>query len=104
MRNASPIKINEYRVRSGAPTNPTNSFVELYNAGSQSVDVSNWTLTEHPALQAIFSAIKIPDGTNLAAGGFYLLGLSNSGLAAPARKGETTISVRSATMEPVRLR
>jgi hypothetical protein len=95
VRNASPIKINEYRVRSGAPANPTNSFIELYNAGSQSVDISNWTLTEHPALQAIFSAIKIPQGTKLAAGGFYLLGLSNSGLAVPARAGDSIFHVRS---------
>ena len=67
--------------------NLTNSFIELYNAGSQSVDISNWTLTEHPARQAIFSTVKIPAGTKLAASGFYLLGLSNSGLAAPARRG-----------------
>ena len=40
--------------------------------------------------------MKIPAGTKLATGGFYLLGLSNSGLAAPARKGDTVISVRSA--------
>ncbi len=40
-----PVKINEFRVTSGAPANLTNSFIELYNAGSQSVDISNWTLT-----------------------------------------------------------
>ncbi len=95
VRNASPIKINEYRVRSGAPANPTDSFIELYNAGSQSVDVSNWTLTEHPAHQAIFSAVKIPYGTKLAARGFYLLGLSNSGLVIPARTGDSTIHLRN---------
>jgi hypothetical protein len=95
VRNTSPIKINEYRVRSGAPVNQTNSFIELYNAGSQSVDISNWTLTEHPAHQAIFSTVKIPSGTNLAAGGFYLLGLSNSGLAVPARAGDGVIHVRN---------
>ena len=39
--------------------------------------------------------MKIPAGTKLAAGGFYLLGLSNSGLAVPARAGDTTIHVRS---------
>jgi hypothetical protein len=39
--------------------------------------------------------VTIPAGTKLGAGGFYLLGLSNSGLAAPARKGDTTITVRS---------
>jgi hypothetical protein len=95
VRNASPIKINEFRVRSGNPANPTNSFIEFYNAGSRSVDLSNWTLTEHPARQAIFSAITIPAGTKLAAGGFYLLGLSDSGLAVPARAGDSVIRVRN---------
>ena len=95
IRNARPVKINEFRVNSGAPGNPTDSFIELYNAGSQSVDISNWTLTEHPAHQAIFSTVKIPAGTKLAAGGFYLLGLSNSGLAVPARAGDSIIHVRN---------
>ena len=95
VRNASPVKINEYRVRSGAPTNSTNSFIELYNAGSQGVDLSNWTLTEHPAHDAVLSSIKIPAGTSLAAGGFYLLGLSNSGLAVPAHAGDSILHVRT---------
>jgi hypothetical protein len=96
VRNVSPIKINEFRI-SSRPTNSTDSFIELYNAGARSVDISNWTLTEHPTQQAIFSTVKIPTGTKLAAGGFYLLGLSNSGLAAPAHAGDTTINVRSTT-------
>ena len=75
--------------------NLTNSFIELYNAGSQSVDISNWTLTAHPAQQAIFSTVKIPAGTKLAAKGFYLLGLANSGLAAPARPGDSILHVRN---------
>ena len=95
VRSAGPVRINEYRVRSGPPANPTNSFIEIYNAGSRSVDISNWTLTEHPAQQAIFSTIKIPAGTSLAAGGFYLLGLSNSGLAAAARAGDNVVYVRN---------
>ena len=97
MRNVSPIKINEFRISDGSPTNSTNSFIELYNAGASDVDISNWTLTEHPTQQAIFSTVKIPAGTKLAAHGFYLLGLSNSGLAVPARAGDTTIHVRSTT-------
>ena len=97
VRDASPVKINEFRISSGAPANSTDSFIELYNAGSQSIDISNWTLTEHPAQQAIFSTVKIPAGTQLAAGGFYLLGLSNSGLVVPARAGDTAIHVRSTT-------
>jgi hypothetical protein len=95
VRNVSPIKINEFRISAGPPANSTDSFIELHNAGARSVDISNWTLTEHPAQQAIFSTVKIPAGTKLAAGGFYLLGLSNSGLAVPARAGDTTIHVRS---------
>ncbi len=97
VRNVSPVRINEFRISSGNPANATDSFIELYNAGSHSVDISNWTLTEHPTQQAIFSTIKIPSGTKLAAAGFYLLGLSNSGLAMPARTGDSTIYVRSTT-------
>jgi len=97
VRNASPVKINEFRISSGSPANPTDSFIELYNAGSQSVDISNWTLTEHPTQQAIFSTVKIPAGTRLASHGFYLLGLANSGLAIPAHAGDSTIHVRSTT-------
>jgi hypothetical protein len=97
VRNVSPIKINEFRISSSSSTNSTDSFIELYNSGPRSVDISNWTLTEHPAEQAIFSTVTLPPKTTLAAGGFYLLGLSNSGLAVPARKGDTTLHVRSTT-------
>jgi hypothetical protein len=87
VRNVSPITINEFR----------SSFIELYNGSASSVDISNWTLTTHATQQAIFSAIRIPAGTRIAARGFYLLGLSNSGLAVPARKGDNVIHVRSVT-------
>ena len=97
VRNVSPVKINEFRISAGPPTNATDSFIELYNAGARPVDISNWTLTQHQTQQAIFSAINIPAATKLAPGGFYLLGLANSGLAVPARAGDTTISVRSTT-------
>jgi hypothetical protein len=93
VRNVSPIKINEFRT--GTSDNPTNAFIELSNPGATAVDISRWTLTEHPAQQAVFSTVTIPAGTTLAAGGHYLLGLANSGLAAPARAGDTTVNVRS---------
>jgi hypothetical protein len=95
VRNVSPVKINEFRIGSGP--NSTDSFIELYNVGAEPVDISNWTLTEHTAQQAIFSAVKIPSGTKLSARGFYLLGLSNSGLAVSARAGDVTIHVRNTT-------
>ena len=95
VRNVSPVKINEFRI-SGA-SSATNSFIELYNAGSSPVDLSTWTLTERPAQQTIFSAMKIPAGTKLGPHHFYVLGLSNSGLAVPARKGDSSIHVRNTT-------
>jgi hypothetical protein len=95
VRNVRPITINEFRVSAGSPTNSTNSFIELHNAGARAVDLSNWTLTQHQTQQAFFSSVKIPAGTKLAAGGFYLLGLSNSGLAVPAKAGDKTIYVRN---------
>lgn len=94
VRNVSPVKINEFRIGDGTD-NATNSFIELYNAGKTPVDISNWTFNEHPTQMPVFSSVKIPAGTKIAAHGFYLLGLSNSGLAVPAKKGESTISVRS---------
>jgi len=95
VRNVSPVKINEFRIAGGSPANPSNSFIELFNAGSKDVDLSNWTLTEHQTQQAIFSAIKVPAGTKLASHGFYLLGLSNSGLAVAAKAGDATLYVRN---------
>jgi hypothetical protein len=97
VRNVSPIKINEFRISDGSPDNSTNSFIELYNAGDAEIDISNWTLTHHQTQMPIFSSVKIPAGTQLASHGFYLLGLSNSGLAVTAKKGESTIYVRSTT-------
>jgi hypothetical protein len=97
VRNVGPIKINEFRISDGSTTNTTNAFIELYNAGVKEIDISNWTLTQHQTQQAILSSVKIPAGTKLAAGRFYLLGLSTSGLAVPARAGDTTIHVRSTT-------
>jgi non-reducing end alpha-L-arabinofuranosidase len=97
VRNVSPVRINEFRISAGSSTNSTDSFIELYNAAAGSIDISNWTLTEHPTQQAISSTVKIPAGTKLAAHGFYLLGLSNSGLAVAAGAGDKTIHVRSTT-------
>jgi uncharacterized protein YuzE len=97
VRNVNPVKINEFRINDGSVTNSTNSFIELYNAGDEDIDISNWTLTQHPTQLPVFSAVKVPAGTNLSARGFYLLGLSNSGLAVPAKKGETIIYVRNTT-------
>ena len=95
MRNVFPIKINEVRFSAGA--NPTNQFIELYNASADAVDLSNWTLINTQSQWAPVKLATIPAGTKLASGDYYLLGLSSSGLAAPASAGTTTINVRSTT-------
>ena len=95
MRNAFPVKINEVRFSAGA--NSTNQFIELYNASDSAVDISNWTLINTQSQWAPVKLATIPAGTKLAAHGFYLLGLSSSGLAAPASPGATTINVSSTT-------
>ncbi|MBS1603018.1 MAG: lamin tail domain-containing protein [Bacteroidetes bacterium] len=94
VRNVSPVKINEFRVSDGSMENHSNSFVELYNAGEKEVDLSNWDFVLHATQMPVFSSVKIPAGTRLAAHSYYLLGLANSGLAVPARKGETMLFVR----------
>lgn len=95
VRNVNSVKINEFRLSDGS--NSTNSFIELYNAGENEVDISDWTFTHHATLLPIFSSVQIPAKTKLAAGSFYLLGLSTSGLAVPAKKGDSTVYVRSTT-------
>ncbi|HEX8758266.1 MAG TPA: arabinofuranosidase catalytic domain-containing protein, partial [Steroidobacteraceae bacterium] len=94
VRNVLPIRINEFRIGTSSAANATNSFIELYNAGSQAVDISGWTLTEHPSQQAVFSTVRMPAGAKLGAGGFYLLGLADSGLAAPAHARDISLYVR----------
>jgi hypothetical protein len=95
VRNVIPVKINEFRISSGSPSNPTNSFIELYNADSESVDISNWSLTARPTQQAYMTPIKVPAGTKLASHGFYLFGLANSGLVFPVGPTASTIYLRN---------
>ena len=99
VRNAEPVKINEVRFSNGG--NATDQFIELFNAASTPVDLSNWKLTHTPSQWATFKLATIPSGTRIAAHSFYLLGLANSGLAAPVSAGATSINVRStASFEP----
>lgn len=93
VRNAHPVKINE--VRFGVSSNLTDQFIELYNASTSTVDLSRWKLVSTQSQWAPVELVTIPEGTSLAAHGFYLLGLSNSGLAAPASAGTSTVYLRS---------
>ncbi|MFL6632305.1 MAG: arabinofuranosidase catalytic domain-containing protein [Massilia sp.] len=95
VRNVAPVKINEFRLSDGARDNATNAFIELYNAGEKAVDISNWTFAQHATREPLFSTVAIPAKTTLAPHGFYVLGLSNSGLVLPARPGDATLHVRN---------
>jgi non-reducing end alpha-L-arabinofuranosidase len=95
VRNVLPVKINEIRFSNSA--NATDQFIELYNASDAEVDLSNWALIHTWSQWAPVKLATIPSGTKLAAHGFYLLGLSSSGLAAPVSPGATNINIRSTT-------
>jgi non-reducing end alpha-L-arabinofuranosidase len=93
VRSVPQIKINE--VRFGA-ANSNNQFIELYNASTNAVDLSGWTLVHAPSQWAQVKLATIPGGTKLGRGAYYLLGLSGAGLASPASPGATTIHVNNA--------
>jgi hypothetical protein len=86
VRNVFPVKINEVRFETA--NNPTNQFIELYNASDRDVDLSNWSLINTRSMWAPVKLATIPAGTKISARSFYLLGLAGSGLAAPASRGE----------------
>ena len=87
VRSTEAVKINEFSV--------TDGFIELFNASDGEVNLSGWTVRQHAANIPYFSDIKIPSGTKLAPKAFYLLGMSGSGLAVDAAKGDDIIYVRT---------
>lgn len=93
VRNVHPVKINE--VLLGGNSNPTDQFIELFNASTRPVDLSLWSLVSTQSEWAPVTLAVVPQGTSLAPHDFYLLRLSDSGLAAPARAGTKTVYVRS---------
>lgn len=95
VRSVQPVKLNEVRFASGG--NATDQFIELYNAGATAVDVSGWRLVNTRTWSVPVTLATLPAGSSIAAHGHYLLGLANSGLAAPAARGATTLNLRSTT-------
>ena len=94
VRNVQPVRINEFRIADNRG-NSTNNFIELYNTSDKAVDISGWTVTEHSKNIPFSSSINIPSGTRLQPKSFYLIGLSNSGLAVDAAKGDDKVYVRT---------
>ena len=93
VRSVEAIRINEVRFASGG--NATDQFIELYNAGANPVDTSGWRLINTRTWSAPVTLAVIPAGTTIAPRSHYLLALANSGLAAGAAAGATTVNLRS---------
>jgi hypothetical protein len=78
------VTINEFvddeRTASAGQVNPdTREFVELFNAGGSSVDISGWTLTSKQIganfnLPAGTKTYTIPASQSIPAGGYYVIG------------------------------
>jgi hypothetical protein len=91
IRNVYPVKINEVRLSGGS--NPTDQFIELFNASENEVDISGWSLINTKSEWAPVTLATVPSGTKIAAKDFYLLGLAANGLASPTNNGENNILV-----------
>lgn len=65
------IVINEICFNDKKPYN-TSDWVELYNAGTQTIDLSNWVLMD----DKVANAFKIPAGTLIYAGDFLVISTS----------------------------
>jgi Lamin Tail Domain/Collagen triple helix repeat (20 copies) len=77
----SGLKVNE--VSTGTTVGASDEFVELFNGGGAAVDVSGLKVVYRSAAGTSDIALAtIPDGTTIAAGGYYLVG--GSGYAGPA--------------------
>ena len=86
VRNVLPIKINEVRFGTGA--NPTDQFIELYNASASAVDLSNWTPDQHAEPVGARRAGDDPGRDEARAAARSTCSASRaSGLAAPADRG-----------------
>jgi hypothetical protein len=70
---ATGLEINEFST--GVTGAATNEFVEVVNAGTTAADISGFKLVYRSATGTSDTAlVTVPSGTQLAAGGFYLLG------------------------------
>ena len=72
VRSVLPVKINEVLLGGGA--GGMSQFVELINAGTSEVDLSNWSLVSTPSQWASLELAKIPAGTKVVARRFLFAG------------------------------
>lgn len=75
------IVVSEIRL-TGGTGKTTEDFIELYNPGNSAVDLSGWKLRKRTASGAESSIRVFPDGSSIAARGFFLWASSDKGYAA----------------------
>jgi len=69
------LVVNERTATSGVITPDTREFVELYNAGTTTVDLSGWTLgTVNLVNGALELSDTIPAASTIAPGGYFVIG------------------------------
>jgi collagen type I alpha len=95
---SGPIKVNEFST--GVTSAATNEFVELYNAGTTSVDVSGYKVVYRSASGTSDTTLAtLPAGTTLAVGAFYLLGGSGySGTVAADQSFGTSLAATGGSL------
>jgi hypothetical protein len=80
---SSTVVINEFST--GVTGAATNEFVELFNAGTSSMDIGGFKVVYRSTSGTSDSTLAtVPAGTQLAAGAFYLLGGSGYARSTPA--------------------
>jgi lamin tail-like protein/collagen triple helix repeat protein len=95
------VRINE--LATGTSASATDEFVELVNAGSAAADISGFKLVYRSAAGTSDVVLAtVPDGTTVAAGGFYLLG--GSGYAGATQANQSFSSGLAGTGGGVGLR
>jgi hypothetical protein len=97
---ASPVVINE--VQTGSRTKRNQQFVELYNPGTSVVNISGWRLQYQAQLApngvaAPTVLARIPQGTSLVAGGYYLIGGAGYAASSGQPPSEATFASKSLT-------
>lgn len=94
----SQVRISQvYGGGGNAGATYTQDFVELFNAGASSVDISGWSVQYASATGTAWQVVAIPAATSIAAGKYYLVGLSVGGavgvaLPAPDATGAINMS------------
>ena len=73
IRSAPAVRLNEVRLSNASHT--TDQFIELYNASTITVDLSNWMLMNTQSQRAPLRLVTIRAGTKLASHAYYLLSL-----------------------------